>query len=272
MSAGSCSTNRGCGTAEDPDSADGVGDGFLIRSLAMVYGDGFVLDEHDHPWGQLVYGLSGVMHVAAGDRLWLVPPTRAIWLPAGRPHHIRMQGRVSLRTLYVAPELARDLPTSPTALEVAPLLRELILHVLERGMLGPRGAEARLAAVLIDRIVEARPEDLALPLPRDRRALAVADRLRARPGDRSDIADLARQMGISLRTLQRLFPRETGLSVDAWRRKARLIHAVAALSSGASVTAAALDCGFDGVSAFITAFRRQFGVTPGRYRPGRGGD
>jgi AraC-like DNA-binding protein len=246
-----------------------VGDGFLIRSLAMVYGDGFVVGEHAHPWGQLVYSLSGVMHVAAGDLLWLVPPTRAIWLPAGQRHRIVMQGRVSLRTLYVAPGLARALPGSPAALEVAPLLREMILHALERGMLGPRGADARLAAVLVDLIARARPEDLALPLPRDRRALALADRLRAAPHDRGGVADLARDAGASPRTLQRLFPRETGLSIDAWRRKARLIHAVAALSSGASVTAAALDCGFDGASAFITAFRRQFGVTPGRYRPGR---
>lgn len=246
-----------------------MGDGFLIRSLAMVYGDGFVLADHAHPWGQLVYGVSGVMHVAAGDLLWLVPPTRAIWLPADRPHRIVMQGRVSLRTLYVAPALAHALPAAPTALEVAPLLRELILHVLERGMLGADRADERLADVLVDRIADARPQDLALPLPRDRRALALADHLRAAPQDRSEIADLARDVGASLRTLQRLFPRETGLSIDAWRRKARLIHAMAALSSGASVTTAALDCGFDGASAFITAFRRQFGVTPGRYRPGR---
>lgn len=237
----------------------------------MVYGDGCVIGDHAHPWGQLVYSLSGVMHVAAGDLQWLVPPTRAIWLPAGRPHRIVMQGRVSLRTLYVAPELIRRLPLAPAALEVAPLLREMILHALERGMLAPHGADARLAAVLVDLIGEARPEDLSLPLPRDRRALALADRLRAAPHDRRDIAELARDAGASLRTLQRLFPRETGLFIDAWRRKARLIHAVAALSSGASVTAAALDCGFDGASAFITAFRRQFGVTPGRYRPGREG-
>jgi AraC-like DNA-binding protein len=32
------------------------------------------------------------------------------------------------------------------------------------------------------------------------------------------------------------------------------------------VTAAALDCGYESPSAFITAFKRQFGVTPGRFR------
>ena len=39
---------------------------------------------------------------------------------------------------------------------------------------------------------------------------------------------------------------------------------MAIISAGAAVTEAALDCGYDSVSAFIAAFRRQFGVTPGR--------
>jgi AraC-like DNA-binding protein len=54
--------------------------------------------------------------------------------------------------------------------------------------------------------------------------------------------------------------------LEAWRQKARLIAGAAALSAGAPVTAAALDCGYESPSAFITAFKRQFGVTPGRFR------
>ena len=87
------------------------------------------------------------------------------------------------------------------------------------------------------------------------------------PGEPASLADLARRAGASLRTLQRLFPAETGLTLEAWRQKARLIAAVAALSAAArrsAVTAA--DCGYESPSAFIAAFKRQFGVTPGRYR------
>jgi AraC-like DNA-binding protein len=243
------------------------GDGFLVRSLASTYPDGFRIGDHDHPWGQLVYGRTGAMQVEADARSWLTPPTRAIWLPPERPHAIRMKGAVAMRTLYIAPEIAGLLPTEAAVLEVGPLLREMILHVLGLGMLSPQiAAHARLAAVLVDLIAEAPREDMALPLPQDPRALALAGRLQACPQDRTGLPGLARAAGASLRTLQRVFPRETGLSLEAWRQKARLIHAAAALSSGASVTAAALDCGYDSASAFITAFRRQFGETPGRYR------
>lgn len=244
------------------------GDGFLVRSLASTYPDGMVIADHDHPWGQLVYGRSGVMRVTTEGRSWLAPATRAVWLPPLSRHAIRMAGAVAMRTLYLAPEISRPLPPEACVLEVGPLLRELVLHILSVGMLDPAVAEhGRLAGVLIDQIAAAPREDLALPLPTDPRALALAQQLQAAPDHRIGLPVLARSAGASLRTLQRIFPRETGLSLEAWRQKARMIHAVAALCAGASVTGAALGCGYDSPSAFITAFRRHFGVTPGRYRP-----
>jgi AraC-like DNA-binding protein len=244
------------------------GDGYLVRSGATTYQDGTRLDRHDHPWGQLAFCNSGLMQVISDTTAWLAPPTRAIWLPAGVAHAIVMCGEVATRFLYLAPELAAPLPDEAGVVEVVPLLRELILHVLKLRMLHPDTPEQdRLARLLVDLLLAARPIDLALPLPADRRAVAFADQVRDTPGESAGLADLARRAGASLRTLQRLFPAETGLTLEAWRQKARLITAAAALSGGAPVAVTAADCGYDSPSAFITAFKRQFGVTPGRYRP-----
>lgn len=242
-------------------------DDFCVRSLAATYPHGSGEPPHRHPWGQLVYGVSGVIRVALDRAAWIAPPTRAIWVPPGVTHALSMKGQVAMRTLYIAPGWAGSLPAEAAVLEVEPLLREVILHVLKVGMLTPVQPEhARLAGFLVDRLAAARPQDLELPLPADRRARGLCDAIQAAPDDRRPLGDLAREAGASLRTLQRLFPAETGLSLDAWRQKARLIHGMAVLSAGAAVTEAALDCGYDSVSAFIAAFRRQFGVTPGRVR------
>ena len=123
-----------------------------------------------------------------------------------------------------------------------------------------------MAGVLVDLLGQARREDLRLPLPIDPRARTAALYLQGAPGGASDLAKLATESGASLRTLQRLFPRETGLTLEAWRQKARLMHAMGRLASGDRVTVAGLDCGYQNVGAFIAAFSRQFGVTPGRYR------
>jgi AraC-like DNA-binding protein len=244
------------------------GDGYLVRSGATTYPDGMRLDRHDHPWGQLAFCNSGVMQVVSDAAAWLAPPTRAIWLPAKVTHEIVMRGEVATRFLYLAPKLASALPATAGVVEVVPLLRELILHILRLRMLHPDEPEQdRLARLLVDLLLQARPVDLALPLPSDRRALAFANRVQTAPGEPASLAELARRAGASLRTLQRLFPTETGLTLEAWRQKARMIAAAAALSGGAPVAVTASDCGYESPSAFITAFKRQFGVTPGRYRP-----
>jgi AraC-like DNA-binding protein len=253
-----------------------IGDGFDVRSLAVTYRNGHRLPSHAHPWGQLIYACSGVLYVSAGERMWITPPTRAIWIPPGTDHEIDFKGTAALRTLYVSAERAGSIGTSVRGLEVVPLLRELIVHIVSMGMLNPRCVEHdRLASVLMDLIGQAREMDLMLPLPRDPRALRLARCLRSAPADRQRLEDLVADAGASLRTLQRCFAEETGMTIESWRQKARLVHSAAILAEGATVLDAALTSGYESASAFIAAFRRQFGVTPRRFRvvsnaPGRG--
>jgi AraC-like DNA-binding protein len=244
-------------------------DGFPVRGLAVTYGDGHVLDRHTHPWAQLVYAATGTMRVATPTAAWLAPPTRAIWVPGGTPHEIQMRGRVAMRTLYLAPAGPDPRLAACRAIEVAPLLRELILHIVKLGMLDVEDeGHARLEGLLIDLLAASETVPLELRLPVDPRARAVAERLLAEPGADAAFADLARDAGASLRTLQRRFQAETGLSLDAWRARARMQQAVVSLSGGAPVTSAALDAGYQSPSAFIAAFRRAFGVTPAKWRAG----
>ena len=242
------------------------GDGFDVRSLATDYGDGYRIPPHSHPWGQLIFATRGVMQVTADNAVWVIPPTRALWAPADVRHAIRMKGGVDMRTLYISTDLSPDLPVGVRVIEVQPLLREVILHVLGLGMLHPDNAShARLSGLLVELIAQARPLDLWLPLPHDPRGLAMAQQLQVRPEAAPGLAEAAAESGASLRTLQRLFQAQTGLSLEAWRQKSRLVQSAADLIAGASVTVAGLDAGYDSPSAYIAAFKRQFGVTPGRF-------
>lgn len=240
---------------------------FLVRSLACTFFGGHHIEPHSHSWGQLIYAATGVMRVRTADRLWLVPPARAVWAPAGLRHEIWARGEFSMRTLYIEPSLAARLEPQCRVLDVPPLLRELILHVVDLGMLeSGRPDHERLAQVTVDQIITAQSEPLSLPLPTDRRGLAVAERLIAEPSDPTDLGALARFGGASARTLQRLFLTETGLGFSEWRQRLRLVHAAGLLGSGASVTEAGLEAGYASTSAFIAAFRRLFGRTPARMR------
>jgi AraC-like DNA-binding protein len=237
-----------------------------IEGLAAEYEPGAVIPLHQHSFAQLLYASSGVMTVTTEHGTWVVPPDRAVWVPARVDHAIRMTGRVSMRTLYLSDALGPLAGGSCSVVQVSALLRESILRAVAFAKRYPElGAEARLVAVIADEIRAAPTAPLHLPLPRDPRARRVADALRANPGDPRTLADWARVAGASVRTLERVFERETSLPFGAWRQQARLLRALEQLASGDPVTSVALDLGYETPSAFIAMFRRALGTSPGKY-------
>jgi AraC-like DNA-binding protein len=128
--------------------------------------------------------------------------------------------------------------------------------------------DSRMIGLLEDEIkraiAEAEDSPLALPMPGDERALAVARCVLEKPLISDTVHGLAKQHGVARRTLERRFRDETGMSFGMWRQKARLLDSIRLLAEGKSVTDTALDCGYSSVSAFIAAFKGTFGSTPGR--------
>jgi len=230
------------------------------------YGHGHVIRTHSHPWHQLVYASRGVMTVRTPKGAWVVPTHRGVWVPAGTRHSIEMSGAVSLRTLYLVPSLSRSLPDRCRALAISPLLRELILRMVELDRLTVRNpTHSHLIAVLLDHLKLLQSEAVHLPMPRDSRAQRVAAALQSGPSQRTSLDELARIAGGSKRTLERIFKSETGLGFGKWRQQLRLGHAMRLLAAGEPVTNVAFEVGYDSTSAFISAFRLTFGKTPGQY-------
>jgi len=240
----------------------------IIRSAALGFASGdFNLLEHDHDWPQLLYAISGAMTVCAGTTSWLLPAGKAVLIPGLCRHSIRMWGDVSMRTLYLSPVLDSSPLRNPDCrvLTVSPLLRELILRVIELAALDCRVPEhQRLAGVVLDEIGRAEVTPLQLPLPSEARAIKVAQDVLAAPSEPVLLDELARRHGVGRRTLERIFRAETGMSFGMWQQKARLLYSVRALTESRPVTEAAFDAGYAGVSAYIAAFKRTFGCTPGR--------
>src|SRR3984957_9063786 len=104
--------------SEDPKS--------VVTTLTRDYPAGHVVPLHFHDRDQLVYASRGVMTVRTRDGTWVVPPHRAVWIPAIVPHTISMSGVVTMRTLYLKPRLAGALPRGCCVVNVSHLLRELI--------------------------------------------------------------------------------------------------------------------------------------------------
>jgi AraC-like DNA-binding protein/quercetin dioxygenase-like cupin family protein len=240
--------------------------GSQIATLTHDYAAGHVVPSHFHDRDQLVYASQGVMTVRTGAGTWVVPPHRAVWIPAAVPHTIAMSGTVAMRTLYLKPRLARKLPRHCCVVNVSLLLRELILHACGAASLRRTAARQRhIIDLVLDQLEAVQMVPLQLPHLSDPRALRVAARLLADPGNARTLTQLCQGIGAGKRTVERIFREETGMSFGRWRQQLRLMHAVRLLAEGAKVTHAALDAGYSTPSAFVSMFRKTLGTTPAVY-------
>jgi AraC-like DNA-binding protein len=243
-----------------------------MRTLAVGLPHGGGVDRHSHGWDQLVYGATGVLTVDTDDGTWVVPAERAVWVPAGVSHEFLASGFVSLRTLYLPAGMAEALPRRCGVVEVSPLLRELIVHCVEIGVLdGEDPKHDSLIALVVEQLRVPEVLVLHLPWPKDARACRVATELRDNPDDSRRLEEICAGCGASKRTIERLFLFETGFTLGRWRARQRLLRSLPLLAAGRSVTEVAFDVGYDSPSAFIAMFRKTLGDTPRRYYlPGGG--
>jgi len=236
------------------------GSAVVVATFPMPAGTKY--DWHTHEDHQLAWAASGVLTVLTGDATWVLPPTRALWIPAGLPHETGSDGRATMRSLYVRPGLSPVGWTEPTPVAASPLLAELIGYL--GGTLDPRH-RAHAELLLADLLAPMPMTTIQVRLPASGPARQLAEELRADPSDRRTLAEWGRQVAVSERTLARVFVTETGVSFGRWRTRLRLQAALPRLAHGEPVGRVASRVGYDTPSAFVAAFRRETGLTPAAY-------
>jgi AraC-like DNA-binding protein len=196
----------------------------------------------------------------------VVPPHRAVWIPAEIPHTITMSGVVAMRTLYLKPRLAKGPPRDCCVINVSALLRELILHACTVLTLKTSVKwQGHLVAVILHQLQAVHTIPLQLPHLSDPRLVRIADILTRDPRDARTLAQLCKETGAGKRSVERLFQQEIGMTFGKWRQQLRLMEGMRLLAEGAKVTHAALESGYGTASAFTFMFRKALGITPRSY-------
>ena len=218
---------------------------------------------HAHDRHQLALAARGVLVVSGVGRSWVLPRTRALWIPAGVRHSVAVSGRTTMLNLYVEPDRCPLTWDGPTVVGASGLLGELVAHLAQAYLPSPQ--RERAEAVLWDVMVPLPVTTLSPPVPVDERARRVAEGLLDDVTDSRSLAAWGRAVGASGRTLARLFVAETGMGFERWRTTARLAAALPLLAAGTPVGNTAHQVGYATPSAFVAAFRREVGTTPAAY-------
>jgi len=242
---------------------------------------------HRHDWAQLAFSADGLTRLTAEDGTYLVPPSRALWIPPGVEHAVTVLEQATIVTLYLHQGDGRCGPWLPgeraapaeaddgawrrcRVLEVSDLLRAAALQLDERpdDAFGPDAAarqrEALLAAVVCDELRRAPPVRLGMPLPRDKRLRALCEAVIAEPARHATLDGWARGVGASPRTVARLFRDELATSFGRWREQVLLAQALAWSARGRPVAWIAGELGYASPSAFSAMVRRTAGQPPTR--------
>lgn len=245
-----------------------------VRSRTRALEQDAHLQPHQHPWAQLAYCASGLIRVQVaqpppqgGEITTIVPPSRAVWIAPGAQHAVTVLEKAELRTLYLcASATPPTLGDTPRVLVVSALLRELIGEMQTEVTLAHAQRERALSTLILDEIGRAPAQPLGVPLPRDRRLRTLCEAIIRAPAERATLADWARDIGASERTVARLFRQQLGLSYPQWRQQVALAHALPLLAQGQSISQVAAACGYASDSAFSAMFKAAMGQSPRQFQ------
>lgn len=238
-----------------------------VAALAKSYPAGYTGYLHSHSRAQFLYAASGSMKVTFQLGCWIIPPKRAVWLPANYPHQTGSIGPLEMRTLYIRGDaLPARAPKEPRMLAISPLVHELVMRVMDMPIeYDEQGQDGRIIAALLGEIEWSPLNPVSLPPLQDSRLQLLEKILKKDPGNNNTIAQWAENLGISSRTLTRLLRKETHLSFQTWRDQIRTFAALPMLAEGQPLVEIADALGYETAWSFTAMFKRVTGKLPSRY-------
>lgn len=260
------------------------------------------VEPHCHAWAQVAFSGTGVTRVTAGRSTYIVPPSRAVWIPPGVEHAVTVVEDADLRTLYLHQPAGRCGPDVPPeqeeawrhcrVIEVSSLLRELVTQLT---LIAPaelpagtpaesrtdtaatptehtdRQREQLIVALLLDELRRARPLPLGVALPQDKRLRSLCLAMLDSPARHATLDGWAAEAGASPRTVARLFRQELGTSFQQWRQQVMLAKALSLAARRTPMSLIAAELGYASPSAFSAMVTRSVGMAPSRFFGGARG-
>jgi AraC-like DNA-binding protein len=233
-------------------------------------GEQLVTGWHFHDVHEIEYACRGMVEVETEAGHYLLPPHQAAWIPAALHHKTTLNAGVQTLAVLFEPSLVPMGGDRVRIIAVSALLREMMLYSARWPISRTEsGAEAdsffqALGYVVADALDDEMP--LNLPVPADPVVAAATDCTRAHL-DRVTVSDVTRAVGVSERTLRRIFHAHLGMSWRSYLLRARVLRSMAMLAQpDRTVLEVSIAVGFDDAGAFARSFARHCGETPSSYK------
>jgi AraC-like DNA-binding protein len=245
-------------------------DSSLLEAFAYLDSDRNIrYDWHAHERHQLMYAFSGTLRLEAENGIYLLPPQRAAWIPAGVRHRTTLHNVLS-GSIFFAPSLVRHGQASVRIISAAPIVREMVQYALRwppgrnPGDLLADSFFKTLGLLCVEWIKEEVP--FRLPVAKSRQITAAME-YTLKKLESATLEGAAGVAALSPRQFRRRFLAESGIVWRQFHHQAQMLRAMELLvSPQATVTNVAYEIGFNSLSAFAKSFTRFTGQSPNVFR------
>ncbi|MDR6922608.1 AraC family transcriptional regulator [Chryseobacterium sp. 2987] len=214
---------------------------------------------HSHQKGQLVYVESGFQYITIEGKIYLLPQNHAVWIPPGAVHKTNSHSeKIKLMIMFANAEPGRTFDQEINVFSVPPVLKGMIKYAekwSKNQSIDPN-EQIFLKALFneLPHFVE-HAIKLHIGLPQDKRLTKAINYLHSHYREDIRIEDLSEISLFSLRTLERIFKKETGSTLNKYQQILRIIKSMELLSSGSlTISEIAYETGYKSVQSFTRSF------------------
>lgn len=225
---------------------------------------------HRHKKAQLIFVAEGYQYLHTPHKRFLLPANHAAWIPSKLYHRTSASSPfISLRTLYYDAQNLSGFYENLHLFSAPAVLREMLLYTQKWSLLKEHdpAEEVFLQAILSELpAFKKSGVPLQLPLPENPELLLVVEYIYQHLSGPLQIRDFTSIYPFSLRTLERKFKEELGMTLAQYIQLAKIIKSVELLTYGRhSIKEVAHRTGYASAESFSNQFVKLMGERPSAF-------
>ncbi|GAA5087834.1 helix-turn-helix transcriptional regulator [Chryseobacterium ginsengisoli] len=215
--------------------------------------------EHSHHRSQLTFVEEGYQYFHIDQKIYLVPQNHIIWIPSGKLHKITSEAQtVNLMVFLFKSVFKDDFYRDLQVFAVSAVLKEMLLYASKWSQSVTEDEEQD---IFFKAILKSLPNFckesnfLEIPVPKDERLIPVCHYINVNFKYNLDIDSLAEKGKMSVRSLQRIFKNETGITLQKYHQLIRILKSIELIDTKQyTLSQIAYLVGYQSLSAFTSSY------------------
>lgn len=216
-------------------------------------------DYHMHQRYQLAYVEDGYQYFHIEQKIYLVPQNHVIWIPTQKDHRTTSDAEtVNLMIVLFKKVPKLKFYEDVHVFQAPAVLKEMLLYASKWNKQPDDDGEH---ALFLKALLKSLPHfcnenrSLQIPVPLDSRLIPVCDHMNKNYPYRLELDKLAYLANMSVRSLQRAFKQETGITLQKYMQLIRVLKSIELMDTKKyTLSEIAFMVGYHSLSAFTSSY------------------